>query len=564
MDKMTVTIINTKNMPRLLLKLIAASLVGVGMLLPAMPVSAAGASISLTANHSSIAAGGTLIVAVYMNGGGNPINAVEADLNYPASKLEYVGLSYSGGAFGINTPGNGGGNGVITIQNGSVSPVSGSGLVATVTFKALAASGSAAIGVSGSSNLINANTNTPVAYGSSGITVNLGGSAAPSSSSTSHASASPSHPNAASAPAAPPPKDVTPPAITAIKVRGLTSFRATITWTTNEPSSSEVDYGLDASYGLSNSSTALTTTHSVTLNSTFLTPETVFHYHVKSGDAAGNTAASPDQHFSLPGVPVTIVVLGANGKPEANATVTLDGATSTTDSHGQVTLPSSLGNKKITTTYEGVTVQRPFTVNRSAKPLPPYQLDLAKQPLNHWMMTSAGLVVVILILLGIDALLFGSHFFVRLAGLRLAPTGLLHLRGSPGPAAVLAPAVSADTIPPADHSEADKPSLPPPPAAEAGFNVQTTSETPTPPSLRAIDNIQPLSLRRSPAPAPPLATVPTQPTRINITEPVADEPPTVANGTEPEAKAAPAKKHRVRKTRKSTKRSAKPAAPQPS
>lgn len=477
--------------------------IGLVALVPAMPALAAGASIYITTNYGTVSAGQSFVIAVYMNGGGNPINAVEADLNYPASQLQYVGLNYSGGAFPISTAGDGGGNGSVSIQNGTTNPISGSGLIATVTFRALSGSGSAAIGVSGSSSLVSATTNQAVPFSSSGLTVRFGAS----SSTSSRATAS-----APSQPAAPaPPKDSTPPVISDIKIKNLTPFTATVTWTTNEPSSSEVDYGLDTNYGLSTASSGLTTAHSVVLDSTFLTPETVYHYHVKSADAAGNVAVSSDEHFVLPGVLVTIVVLGANGKPEANASVTLDGATGTTDDKGQVNLPSSLGNKKITTTYQGVTIQKPITVARSAKPLPPYQLDLTRQPLNGWMLTSIGLFMLVLVLLGIDAMLFGSHFFLRLTGLRrleMASLSLFHKLGAAPVASSVGSVESAQNEPgvPAAVTEdtpvaAETPSAastPEPTPESAGFNIQTTGDNPTPPTLRAIDNIRPLTLGRSP------------------------------------------------------------------
>jgi hypothetical protein len=424
--------ITNKNMRQKLTKIILATVIFLGTLLPALPASAAGASIYLVANKSTVASGGTLIVAVYMNGGGSPINAVESDLSYPAAKLQYVGLSYSGSAFSINTPSNGGGNGAVSIQNGSVSPVSGTGLVATVTFRALVGAGSAAIGVSGSSSLVNANDNSAVAYGPAGVNVNFGAPAA---------SAAP----AAAAPATPAaPKDTTPPVITDIKLKNITPFSAVITWTTNEAADSTVDYGLDASYGLSASSAGLTTAHTVTLNSAFLVPETLLHYRVQSTDGSGNVATGSDQSFQLPGVPVTIVVRGADGQPQAGAIVTLDSATGTTDSKGTVILASGLGNKKITTTYQGVTIQKPITVSRTAKPLPPYQLDLAKQPLNPWMLTSIGLVVVVLTLLGIDAVLFGSRLFARVTGLRFLPKD--HQLQPPEPQASEPPVDASKTV----------------------------------------------------------------------------------------------------------------------
>lgn len=67
----------------------------------------------------------------------------------------------------------------------------------------------------------------------------------------------------------------------------------TITWTTNEPSTSQVDYGLDTSYGLSSIfDPTLLIGHSVTVAG--LTPGTTYHYRVRSQDASGNLAISTD------------------------------------------------------------------------------------------------------------------------------------------------------------------------------------------------------------------------------------------------------------------------------
>jgi hypothetical protein len=449
-------------------------------LFPAIAM-AAGASITLSASKSLVASGGSVVVAVYVDPGGTPINAAEADLNYSAAQLQYVGISYAGSALSINAPTNGGGNGSVTIAEGTTSPVSGSALLATVTFKALAGSGSTTISVAGSSSLVSAADNSSVPYSANGTGFKFGVAAAAAAP-----SATSSAPAAVVAPAAPaPPKDVTPPVISAIKVQDLTPYSATITWTTNEASDSDVDYGLDATYGLSNSATPLVTAHSVVLGNTFLTPETIFHFHVKSADASGNIAASPDQTINIPGVPVTIIVRGADGKPQAGASVTLDNATGTTDSSGSVVLPSGLGNKQVTTTYEGVTIQRPITVAKTAKALPPYQLDLSKQPLNHWMMTSIGLLVVILVLLGIDAVLFGSHFFARLAGLRFAPL-VAHL---PHKRTVAAP--PEPTEPETTFASAEPLSPAPQPS------VISSAPSFNGPALRTIDTLQPLSLRTS-------------------------------------------------------------------
>ena len=396
-----------KNMKHKLSALVLSLLVSAAAVLFAVPAYAAGASISLVANKAMVANGGSLIVAVYMNGGGSAINGVEADISYPASKLQYVGVNYSGSAFEISASG-GGGDGAITLDRGTTSSVGGAGLVATITFKALVSSGSAAISVGGNSALVT--DGNAVSFAPGGVSVNFGQLAASAPASTSSSSAAPEPPA--------PPKDTTPPVITKVKVKSKTPYNALIDWTTDEPSDSVVDYGLDANYGLSASQTGATTTHEVSLSSSFLTPKALLHFRVKSADASGNVQTGIDQTLQLPGVPVTVVVRADNGKPQPNADVTLDNQTATTDAKGQANLTASLGSKQVVITYNGFTVRRPITVARAVKPLPPFQLDMAKQPLNHWMLTSFGLVLIVLTLLGLDLVLFGSTFVMKLVGWR--------------------------------------------------------------------------------------------------------------------------------------------------
>jgi hypothetical protein len=93
------------------------------------------------------------------------------------------------------------------------------------------------------------------------------------------------------------PPDTTPPAISGVSASGITSSGATISWTTNETSDSQVEYGTTTAYG---SSTALNssrvTSHSQALNG--LSAGALYHYRVKSRDAAGNLALSGDNTFT--------------------------------------------------------------------------------------------------------------------------------------------------------------------------------------------------------------------------------------------------------------------------
>ncbi|MCR4283820.1 MAG: chitobiase/beta-hexosaminidase C-terminal domain-containing protein [Parcubacteria group bacterium] len=101
-----------------------------------------------------------------------------------------------------------------------------------------------------------------------------------------------------------PPADTTAPVLTAITATSIGPNSATISWATNEPSDTQVEYGLSTSYGTAtNLNSNLTTTHSQTLNN--LSPSTLYHYRVRSVDASGNNSISTDQTFTTSGVPDT-------------------------------------------------------------------------------------------------------------------------------------------------------------------------------------------------------------------------------------------------------------------
>ena len=98
-------------------------------------------------------------------------------------------------------------------------------------------------------------------------------------------------------PASPATGDTTPPQISAVSAGTPSSSGATITWTTDEGSSSQVEYGTTTAYGQSTvQNSTLQTTHSQALSG--LSAGTLYHYRVKSADAAGNLAVSGDATFT--------------------------------------------------------------------------------------------------------------------------------------------------------------------------------------------------------------------------------------------------------------------------
>jgi hypothetical protein len=94
-----------------------------------------------------------------------------------------------------------------------------------------------------------------------------------------------------------PPPDTSPPVISGVAASAIGQTQATITWTTNEPASTQVAYGATSAYGATTATDAsLTTSHSQVLSG--LTAGTTYHYQVRSTDAAGYPAISVDASFT--------------------------------------------------------------------------------------------------------------------------------------------------------------------------------------------------------------------------------------------------------------------------
>lgn len=89
--------------------------------------------------------------------------------------------------------------------------------------------------------------------------------------------------------------DITSPVITNVQVVNINSTNATITWDTDEPADSLVEYGETISYGNTESDTSYVTSHSIIING--LNPETTYHYMIKSKDEANNESQTSDAEF---------------------------------------------------------------------------------------------------------------------------------------------------------------------------------------------------------------------------------------------------------------------------
>src|SRR3989344_7580831 len=247
-------------MLRRVVSLVVITLLAAMPLLTSRLAYAASASLYLSPASSSVTNGSTFSVNVRENSGGDGVNAAEIHLTYPTDKMDFVSIS-SSSAFGI-VAANSGGGGNVNIDRGATPAVTGDQLIATVRFKAKVASGSAAVSFGSSSKVVSLSEQDITAGKSSGTYAFKAPAPA--------AQAGTGAPTISKAP----------------EVREVGLNRAVVTWSTNEPSTSEVVYGLNTGYGLAATDATMVNEHKVNLQSAILEPGTTYHYMVKSVDSA--------------------------------------------------------------------------------------------------------------------------------------------------------------------------------------------------------------------------------------------------------------------------------------
>ena len=110
--------------------------------------------------------------------------------------------------------------------------------------------------------------------------------------------------------------DIGAPVVSGVSAINVTMTGATITWSTDDPGQSQVEYGTKATYGLITIlDTNRVTSHSVAL--TDLSPGTTYHYIVKSKDASGLWTLSGDNTFTTVADPNSVVP-GTSGTTPAD------------------------------------------------------------------------------------------------------------------------------------------------------------------------------------------------------------------------------------------------------
>jgi len=173
--------------------------------------------------------------------------------------------------------------------------------------------------------------------------------------------------------------DTTPPAVSGVSASNVTTSSATITWTTNEASDTQVDFGTTSTYGSSTTLNAsMVTSHSATLSN--LAANTMQHFRVKSKDSASNLTSSAD--FTFTTAAVATPPAGSGGSVKTDYGVYPEPAAPALPSAGGTFVDPTFGTTimRLTDAYDGV-----FNVNSYS-----YWPSINKNSTRLWVITNPG------------------------------------------------------------------------------------------------------------------------------------------------------------------------------
>ena len=336
------------------------------------PSSISAANLWTTPSSGSFSKGSTIKVNIGVNTA-EAVNAVQANLNYPADKLLFTSVSTAGSALTIIAE-KGGGGGVVRIAGGTPTPgFSGSKFIAAVYFTALADSGSAGISFAGDSAIFKDSDNQNVYSGGSGASFTFSSQAATPQETQATPEADKSQEETSTA-----------PIISEVKVTDVTKKSVTITWNTDVKASSVVEWGLTDSYGVTNSDEELVTEHKIELASELLLPGVDYRFRVISRDAKENETVGDGSSFRTSGYEITIGVLDKTGKPIKGAEVLLysEPRRGTTDEDGKVVFTDvSTGKHGLAINYRGLTETKEVEVMETETPQT-FEVKIAKSRLS--------------------------------------------------------------------------------------------------------------------------------------------------------------------------------------
>ncbi|MFZ2253555.1 MAG: fibronectin type III domain-containing protein [Minisyncoccia bacterium] len=115
--------------------------------------------------------------------------------------------------------------------------------------------------------------------------------------------------------------DTTAPDITEVQIINVAEDTVTITWKTDEPADSTVNYGLQEDYGIVRVPDAARTEHSITINK--LDPGRTYFFRVVSSDEIGNQGISANYKVLTEGTPETGAEAGEGKESQTETSQTV-------------------------------------------------------------------------------------------------------------------------------------------------------------------------------------------------------------------------------------------------
>lgn len=135
--------------------------------------------------------------------------------------------------------------------------------------------------------------------------------------------------------------DTTPPSINNLTVSNISATSATVSWTTDENSTSVVNYGLEYPGPGTDSSGTLTTSHSLTLTQS-IGALTTYYFQVCSTDSSGNQSCTNQDSFTTPALGATTAPIQPTSTVVTNTVTKIVGPTPTPTPAPDRTPPSTV------------------------------------------------------------------------------------------------------------------------------------------------------------------------------------------------------------------------------
>ena len=210
-------------------------------------------TLTLTPATGNISLGSNVTVTITENSSTTAVNAIEADLTYDQTKLEFVSIDTSTSPFNGLVARATGGNGTVFLADGTTTPTTGSQIVGTVTFKAIG-TGSTTIAFAASSGIAESTNNTDILGTTTGATYTIADTTAPS-------------------------------VPTGLAKTGATATSVSLSWT------AATDNVAVTGYKIYRGGTQVGTSATTSFTNSGLSPSNTYSFTVAAVDAAGNTSA---------------------------------------------------------------------------------------------------------------------------------------------------------------------------------------------------------------------------------------------------------------------------------